>query len=162
MRRIVTGLLALACMPVAANAQDQVFACSRDGVVRKIAVTSAPDSGRACEVRYQRASEGGPSQRLWHAQSDPAFCESQVKTLVSRLAEAGWSCGPSLDSSAAAVAPGEPRAVPVAVAAPVAGSQILAIVKPEGLTASIAPRVSPAVQPQFDPNLFQLRPTIHD
>jgi hypothetical protein len=151
MRCILWGSLVAAALGAPAFAEDQTFACERGGVVRKVSVMATPDSTNACEVRYQRASEGGPPQLLWHAQSDPGFCSTQAATLVSRLEESGWSC--TTETAAASIVPAEPHSVPVALEGA------------SGVTAAVSPRpqmpAGAGDRAPVSPQAFQLRPTIH-
>lgn len=142
MRRVLWGVLVAGAFVAPALAQDEEsFACEREGVVRKVSVVATPDAANACEVHYERASEGAPPQLLWHAQSDPDYCSSQASALVSRLEQAGWSCGSA--QRAATLMP-EPKSVPVTV-------------EGEGVTAAIKP-----AKPEKVPlELLKLRPTIH-
>lgn len=141
MRQVVWGSLLFVVLAAPATA-DQVVACKRDNVVRNVMIVGGPDSAHACEVRYQRASEGGEPELLWHAQSDPAFCDTQASALVSRLEQAGWSCSQDTDSQAAST-DGQPKSVAASVGTPA------------GVTAATNPA------PQIDPALMKLRPTLH-
>jgi hypothetical protein len=153
MRCILWGSLIAAALGVPAHAQDQTFACERDGIVRKVSVLATPDATNACEVHYQRASEGAPPQLLWHAQSDPDFCSAQAATLVSRLEQSGWSCNTQTATAAAIIAPAEPHSVAVALEAP------------SGVTASVSPRpqmpADAGDRAPVSPGAFKLRPTLH-
>jgi hypothetical protein len=142
MRGILRGSLLFVALAAPAAADEQTVACKRDGVVRNVMVVGGPDSAHACEVRYQRASEGGSPQLLWHAQSDPDFCDSQAAALVSRLEQAGWSCSHDTATDSASNE-SQPLSVPAALGVP------------EGLTA--ATKTAPAI----DPALLKLRPTLH-
>lgn len=133
MRRMLWGLLVAGVAVVPARA-DQTFSCQRDNTVRSVLVSSRPDAAEACEVRYQRVSEGGAPQLLWHAQSDPGFCTGQAAALVQRLQQAGWTCEERMTEAMAS-----PHSVPAALE------------KPSGITAATKP----------DPALMKLRPTIH-
>lgn len=144
MRRLVWGVLVAGAFALPAHGQEEreSFSCERDSVVRNVSVVATPDGANACEVHYERASEGAPPQLLWHAQSDPGYCSAQASALVGRLQQAGWSCGPGTQS--AALMPAEPKSVPVAV-------------QGSGLTAAIAPAKPAATVPS---ELLKLRPTI--
>lgn len=143
MRRVLWGVLVAGAFTLPAFAQDEgeSYSCEREGVVRKVSVVATPDGTSACEVHYERASEGAPPQLLWHAQSDPAYCSSQASALVGRLEQAGWSCGPA--QRHAGLMPAEPKSVPVAV-------------EGQGVTAAI----KPAPEMKVPPELLKLRPTI--
>jgi hypothetical protein len=145
------GCLVAATFGAPALAEDQTFACERGGVVRKVSVVATPDGANACEVHYQRASEGAEPQLLWHAQSDPDFCATQAATLVSRLEQSGWSC--NTETATASLVPAEPRSVAVALEGA------------SGVTAAIsaAPQMPAEAgdRAPVSPGAFKLRPTIH-
>jgi hypothetical protein len=153
MRCILWGGLVAAALAAPAQAGDQTFACERDGIVRKVSVLATPDGANACEVRYQRASEGEPPQLLWHAQSDPDFCSTQAATLVSRLEQSGWSCAAQTATAAASTLSAEPHSVAVALEGA------------SGVTAAVSPRpqmpADAGDRAPVSPGAFRLRPTIH-
>jgi hypothetical protein len=141
-----------------ALASDMKFACSRGDTVRTVAVVTSPASGRACEVQYEKTSQGDPAQVLWHADSDSAFCASQAKALVDRLKEAGWSCSADAANTADAAPPPAEAAKPMRVSTsaaskmpapmPIASALEVSEPAPEGLTG--ATKAQPRMMPQGD------------
>jgi hypothetical protein len=153
MRKFLVAGIGVCALTASAAAQDATFSCQRDNVVRNVMIVGTEGSGHVCEVRYQRTSEGGEPQLLWHAQSDPKFCATQADALVGRLQEAGWACT-TQDGQSASAAMAEPKSVAVETQTP---SGLTGAIQP----AAPAPALAGAPKPASDGSMMQLRPTIH-
>lgn len=117
---------ALAGPAMAETADNTNYACHRDDLLRNVLVVAEPREGVACEVRYEKKSEGGRADVLWHAQNDAAFCREQAEALTGRLAQAGWTCLKGNQTASAEVPEGEP----LSVAVPVGGEGVTAATRP--------------------------------
>ena len=92
----VTGGLCIALFSVAIKAQSQShqdFVCYSGSEKRIVRIISLVHSGRlprgACRVDY---SKDGVTKKLWSSATGLAFCTKRATRLVTKLAEAHYSC----------------------------------------------------------------------
>ncbi|MGI9200771.1 MAG: hypothetical protein ACR2QL_06915 [Woeseiaceae bacterium] len=69
------------------------FACSYDGMQRRIVILTEPGVTVPCQVQYYKDTEmPGEVQTLWTADSDASYCESKASEFAAKLESWGWSC----------------------------------------------------------------------
>ena len=130
--------------------KEDGYACTRGAYVRTVSVVQNPSADYACEVRYEKTSEGGGTNVLWNARNDASFCSKQAQKLTARLSEAGWACDAKGVSAAAGgdtsngdgepEAPRQDKAAAVDLPMPLS----IAVAPGEGVTASIGSNPSQA------------------
>lgn len=76
--------------------------CVRGGDERIISVVQPGEVGQLCDVRYEHSS--GEVRTPFHADNSLEFCQMKAKDLSEELAAAGFACGESSVTAAAAPA----------------------------------------------------------
>ena len=88
---IGTGFtLALLTLSTAATAESWI--CENGDLMREIVVQRSTENAAPCSVVYNKETENQPSQILWTAQFDGAYCDTQADGLAEKLTGFGWTC----------------------------------------------------------------------
>ena len=86
----LTITLAVLALPTAANAEGWI--CEHNNLMREISVKRDTDAPAPCSVVYNKETENQPTQVLWTAQFDGAYCAEKANLLADKLTGWGWSC----------------------------------------------------------------------
>lgn len=129
----IAFVLLLQPTPPAVGTIESQTMCTSGAIERSVTVL-APAETKACEVRYDKTSEGGSVEVLWSANNDASYCAPKAEGLVERLEGWGWDCAltdtttPTPEAATAPAAPTQaaetpeapdaPEAAPVALPAP--------------------------------------------
>lgn len=104
--------LSLLLIPALVAAQGvTTYACTMDGMQRRVVIFTEPGVTVPCQVQYHKDTEApGQVQVLWTAATQADFCETKAEEFVGQLQSWGWSCAAG-DSSFSELTQEEPAAV---------------------------------------------------
>jgi hypothetical protein len=91
--RLVSLILLLVIAPIAQAQSHEEFTCTFGSDSRTVSVvkTDAAREPKACRVDYTR---NGRTTTLWSSKTGYAYCVAKAASLVTKLAEAHYSCKP--------------------------------------------------------------------